>query len=227
MPGEKSPGEMLASAPASSPAEEFRVTDRRRINLEREANAAASGVEDEGASAEASPAKPTYVEQLEARTEASERKLADVQARFEQLRAELRRETDETRQRLTRAADERARREKEEFIRALLPVADNLQRALKAGAEGESLEALLDGVRGTMSGFERALAAAGVEPIASVGAPFDPELHEAVDTVEVEPERDGLVTAEYSRGYKSGDRLLRPARVQVGRAQGAAKRARE
>ena len=48
---------------------------------------------------------------------------------------------------------------------------------------------------------------------------FDPELHEAVDTIEVEPERDGIVTSEYSRGYKIGDRLIKPARVQVGRSK--------
>jgi molecular chaperone GrpE (heat shock protein) len=48
-----------------------------------------------------------------------------------------------------------------------------------------------------------------------------------VDTIEVEPERDGEVTAEYSRGYKIGERLLRPARVQVGRARGEAKTAAE
>src|SRR5438067_904923 len=53
----------------------------------------------------------------------------------------------------------------------------------------------------------------------SGGAEFDPELHEAVDTIEVEPERDHTVTAEYSRGYKMGGQLLRPARVQVGRAK--------
>jgi molecular chaperone GrpE (heat shock protein) len=67
----------------------------------------------------------------------------------------------------------------------------------------------------------------GVEPIAAVGAQFDPEMHEAVDTIPVEPEREGVVTAEYSRGYKMNDRLLRPARVQVGRAEREAKRATE
>jgi molecular chaperone GrpE len=141
----------------------------------------------------------------------------DEQSRFEQLRSALQRETDETRQRLNRAADERARREQAEFISRLLPVADNLQRAIEAGASGGSLDAVLDGVRGTLNNFESALVAAGVEPLAAVGAPFDPELHEAVDTIEVEPERDGTVTAEYSRGYRMGERLLRPARVQVGR----------
>ena len=89
------------------------------------------------------------------------------------------------------------------------------------------MQALLDGVRGTLSNFENVLAAAGVEPLASVGATFNPELHEAVDTIEVEPERDNTVTAEYSRGYKIGERLLRPARVQVGRARGEVGKAAE
>jgi molecular chaperone GrpE len=204
-------------------AEEIRVTDRRRVTLDGEANSAAA---EEPESAQAG-AKPAYVEELEERARGAERKLSEVQARFEQLRAQLQRETDETRQRLNRSADERARREKAEFISALLPVLDNLQRAIDAAESNDSLDALLDGVRGTASNFESALAAAGVEIVRAVGANFDPELHEAVDTIEVEPERDGLVTAEYSRGYKMGDRLLRPARVQVGRARGEAKKAAE
>jgi molecular chaperone GrpE len=203
-----------ASAPSSN--DEIRVTDRRRFSLDNETGNEAMG---ESVSDEAPRLKPSYVEQLEARTLEAERKVADVQARFEQLRSSLQRETDETRQRLNRAADDRARREKAEFIAALLPVADNLQRAIDAAEQGGSFESLVNGVRGTLSNFESALAAAGMEPIASVGAQFDPELHEAVDTVKVEPERDGIVTAEYSRGYKMGDRLLRPARVQVGRAR--------
>jgi molecular chaperone GrpE len=227
MQDNRASGEARAKGSASS-TEEIRVTDRRRINLDREAEGAAGGVgAGEGASAEATNLKPTYVEQLEERTRAAEQKLAEVQSRFEQLRAELRRETDETRQRLNRAADDRVRREKADFISTLLPVADNLRRAIEAGESGESFEALLEGVRGTASGFENTLAAAGVEPIAATGEPFDPELHEAVDTVLVEPERDGVVTAEYSRGYKLGERLLRPARVQVGRAHAGARRAAE
>ncbi|PYS46256.1 MAG: nucleotide exchange factor GrpE [Acidobacteria bacterium] len=210
------------SAPGAE--SEIRVTDRRRINLDNEAG---NETQAEDAQAEAPSLKPTYVEQLEARTLEAERKVADVQSRFEQLRATLQRETDETRQRLNRAADERAKRERTEFVTALLPVVDNLQRAISAADEGGSFESVLNGVRGTLSSFENTLAAAGVEPIESVGAQFDPELHEAVDTIEVEPERDGLVTVEYSRGYKIGDRLLRPARVQVGRARSGAKKAAE
>lgn len=208
-------------APASN--EEIRVTDRRRINLDNEGETSAEMRE----AADAPSLKPSYVEELEARTRAAEQKVADVQSRFEQLRSQMQRETDETRQRLNRAADERARREKAEFIAALVPVLDNLWRAVQAGESGATLAAVLDGVRGTATSFENALVAAGVEPVRSVGAPFDPELHEAVDTIEVEPERDGLVTAEYSRGYRMGERLLRPARVQVGRAQTGARQATE
>lgn len=200
-----------------------RVTDRRRVTLDDE-----GGEARERESADDAPSlKPKHVEELEARTRAAEQKAQDVQSRFEQLRAQLQRETDETRQRLNRAAEERVGREKAGFIASLLPVVDNLRRAIEAAEAGGETGSLLEGLRGTLSGFEGALASAGVEPVASVGERFDPELHEAVDTAEVEPERDGEVTAEYSRGYRLGDQLIRPARVQVGRAQGEAQAAGE
>lgn len=167
------------------------------------------------------------MEELEARTRAAEQKVHEVNSRFEQLRKQLQKETDETRQRLNRAADERALREKADFIAALLPVLDNLERAKHSTASGASAEDVAEGVRRTATSFENALAAAGVEPIESVGEQFDPELHEAVDTEPVEPEDEGKVLAEHSRGYKIGDRLLRPARVKVGRYSEKANRAVE
>lgn len=207
----------------NSEAEEepkIRVTDKRRVSPDGEAKLVPEG------SGEIS-AKPSYVEQLEARTLAAEQKLTEVQARFEQLRDELQRETDATRQRLARAADERIGREKAAFIAKLLPVLDNLRRALEAAEKQGAPEALLDGIRGTISGFEATLASEGVEPIPSVGLHFDPQVHEAVDTVEVAPEQDGIILDEYTRGYRMGDQLLRPARVRVGRAHAGAQRATE
>lgn len=216
--GDRTAAEEARAEDANVPPAEggVRVTDRRRVSLDD----SEEGVRMQGEGAATSPSlKPKYVEELEARTLAAERAAKDVQSRFEQVRAELRRETDEIRQRLARTADERAAREKAAFVGALLPVMDNLQRAVEAAEGGGSLEALMDGLRGTISGFESAITSAGLEPVSAVGEQFDPELHEAVDTVEVEPERDGLVTAEYSRGYRMGGQLLRPARVQVGRAK--------
>ncbi|HYO99432.1 MAG TPA: nucleotide exchange factor GrpE [Pyrinomonadaceae bacterium] len=209
---EQARAEEAADAP---PSEGVRVTDRRRVSLDD----SEEGVKVQGEGGASPSLKPKYVEELEARTRAAEQSAQDVQSRFEQVRAELRRETDEIRQRLARTADERAAREKAAFVGALLPVMDNLQRAMEAAEGGGSLEALMEGLRGTISGFENAITSAGLEPVSATGAQFDPELHEAVDTVEVEPERDGMVTAEYSRGYRMGGQLLRPARVQVGRAK--------
>jgi molecular chaperone GrpE len=200
---------------AGEEAPKVRVNDRRRVRLSEEG-------EGEGGQAQAEEApsvKPSYVEELEARAREAEQKVADVQARFEQVRSELKRETDELRQRLARNADERVAREKAAFISALLPVVDNLQRAVEAAEGGGSQESLLDGLRGTISGFENVLAQIGAEPIEALAQPFDPELHEAVDTAEVEPELDGQVIGQYGRGYRLGNQLLRPARVQVGRAK--------
>ena len=198
---------------------EIRVTDRRRIQLDDDAET------DHSTNVEAPSLKPSYVEELEARTKAAEQKIQEVQSRFEQLRKQLQSETDETRQRLNRAADERAQREKANFIAGLLPVLDNLQRATEAADTGSSPEVIAEGIRQTVSSFENALAAAGVEPIDAVGQRFDPELHDAVETVEVEPEDEGKVIADYAHGYKIGDRLLRPARVKVGRHTAKANKA--
>lgn len=190
---------------------EVRVTDRRRVYLDEE------GGERVNAEVETPNLKPTYVEELEARTKAAERQVQEVQARFDQLRQQLQRETDETRMRLNRSADERAAASRARFIESLLPVMDDLNRAIDAAAKDAPREAILQGIRSTANSFQNALASAGVEPIASVGEPFNPELHEAVDTEETDPEMDGIVVSEYSRGFRIGDRLLRPARVKVGR----------
>lgn len=193
--------------------DELRVTDRRRIYLDQD------GTEHVNAEVETPNLKPSYVEELEARTKAAERQVQEVQSRFDQLRQQLQRETDETRARLNRSADERAEAGKARFIQSLLPVMDDLDRALNAAVSEGSSDALLQGIRSIANSFQNALTSAGVEQIASVGEPFNPELHEAVDTEETDPEMDGIVVDEYSRGYRIGDRLLRPARVKVGRNQ--------
>lgn len=192
--------------------DELRVTDRRRIHLDQDET------EHVNAEVETPNLKPSYVEELEARTKAAEKQVQEVQSRFDQLRQQLQRETDETRVRLNRSADERAAAGKARFIESLLPVMDDLDRALNAAVSEGSSDALLQGIRSIANSFQNALTSAGVEPLTSIGEPFNPELHEAVDTEETDPEKDGIVTGEYGRGFRMGDRLLRPARVRVGRA---------
>jgi molecular chaperone GrpE len=194
------------------PQSELRVTDRRRIYLDPEAEG------QENKEVEQPNLKPSYVEELEARTKAAEQQVHEVQARFDQLRKQLQKETDETRQRLNRSADERAVAEKARFIASLLPMFDDLDRAIQATTDDASRNAILEGLRRIANSFQNALTSAGVESVSAIGETFDPELHEAVDTVDAEPEMDGKVVGEYGRGFRIGDRLLRPARVQVGRA---------
>ena len=200
--------------------EEIRVTDRRRIHVD-------DGDEERvpGAADDSPNLKPSYVEELEARVRAAEQKTLEVNARFEQLRAQLQKETDETRQRLNKAADERARREKVDFIAGLLPVLDNLQRATEAALNGSSTNVIAEGIRQTAASFEKALDTAGVESINAVGEQFDPEFHEAIETTEVAPEDEGKVISQHSPGYRMSERLLRPARVKVGRPSAKRKQA--
>jgi molecular chaperone GrpE len=202
-------------------ANELRVTDRRRIYLDDD------GGERVSEEIEQPNLKPSYVEELESRTKAAERQVHEVQARFDQLRQQLQRETDETRQRLNRAADERAEAEKARFIAGLLPAMDDLNRAIDAVSGNASRETMLEGIQSILTSFESALANAGIEPIAAVGEEFNPEFHEAVDTEETSGDMDGRIIEEYSRGFRMGDRLLRPARVKVGRAREHARKAIE
>ena len=152
------------------------------------------------------------------RREAAEAKLVGVQAKFEEVKTQMERETQEMRARMQKTLEDRAKQGQFSFLTTLLPVLDNLNLAIGHAEKDSSLEHLLAGVKGTARSFEQALISVGVEPIQSTGGEFNPELHEAVDMLPVEPENDGRITAEYSRGYKFGDKLLRPARVQVGKS---------
>ncbi len=151
------------------------------------------------------------------RREAAEAKLVGVQAKFEEVKAQMERETQEMRSRMQKTLEDRAKQGQFSFLTTLLPVLDNLNLAIGHAEKDLSLEHLLGGVKGTARVFEQALMSVGVEAVPSIGVEFNPELHEAIDMTETDAENDGKITAEYSRGYKFGEKLLRPARVQVGK----------
>ena len=127
----------------------------------------------------------------------------------------LQAEIENFRKRQQRLAEERILADRERLLRAFLDVADNLERALDA--DTASVGSLRQGVDLTHQTLTRILSQEGVEPIQSVGQPFDPTWYEAVDTVPhqqagVEP---GTIVQVEQEGYRLGDRLLRPARVIV------------
>lgn len=198
--------------------EDTPVNDKRRFNADGErVNVAEEKSKIPVKSAREVELENRFKEET-ARREAAEAKLVGVQAKFEEIKSQMEIETQEMRSRMQKSLEDRAKQGQFNFLTTLLPVLDNLNLAIAAGEQNTSSEHLFDGVKGTARSFEQALLSVGVEPVQSVGTEFDPQLHEAVDMIPVEPENDGRITAEYSRGYKFGERLLRPARVQVGKA---------
>lgn len=212
-------GEFIDDDPVKIP-----VNDKRRVTEE----GIREGARTEGAEL---PLKSPREIELETklkveteRREAAEAKLVGVQAKFEEAKTKLETETAEMRARLMKTLEDRSKQGQFNFLITLLPVLDNLNLAIAASEQDPSVDHLRDGVKGTARSFEQALMSVGVETVPSIGTKFDPELHEAIDMAEVDTEKEGSITAEYSRGYRFGDRLLRPAKVQVGkaRASGAA-----
>jgi len=121
-------------------------------------------------------------------------------------------EMDNFRKRQTRRADEAIVAERERLLRAVLPVADNLSRALSYNDTAENN--LRQGVELTQRELLRFLAAEGVTKIETIGQPFTPELHEALSVVPAQAESNTIVQ-EVEAGYMLGDKLLRPAKVIV------------
>jgi molecular chaperone GrpE len=114
-----------------------------------------------------------------------------------------------------RAAKEAAAagsRAKAGLVRELLPVLDNLERALEHADEGDSL---LEGVRLVHSDLVGVLQRSGVESFDPSGEPFDPTLHEALSTRPQDGEHPGTVVEVVEKGYRLNDTILRPARVVV------------
>jgi len=107
----------------------------------------------------------------------------------------------------------------EQLLKELLPVVDNLERAIKAAREGGSSDVLMQGVDLTLKQLTGALARFHVTPIETVGRPFDPATHQAVVSVTSEKVPEQHVVDEFQRGYRLHDRILRAAMVSVATGQ--------
>jgi molecular chaperone GrpE len=199
--------------------EEVKVDDKRRFNTEGER--VTVEVDEEVAEPVKSFETIKLENDLKAETErriAAETKLVDVQKRFDEAKNNLEKETAEMRQRLMKTLEDRAKQSQSNFLMTLLPILDNLNLAIVHAEKDNSLDNLIGGIKGTARSFENSLRETGVEAVPSIGVKFDPQIHEAIDMIEVKADKDDLITAEYSRGYKFGEKLLRPAKVQVGKS---------
>lgn len=124
---------------------------------------------------------------------------------------------DNFRKRSRRDVEEAERRGREEAVREVLPIVDNLERAVSASESATDIAAVAEGVRMVLKQFDDVASRLGLTRVVAVGERFDPNLHDAVQQVETDEHPPGTIVAEVVPGYRLGDRLLRAALVVVAR----------
>jgi len=134
--------------------------------------------------------------------------------RFVRQAAEL----DNFKKRASREREDALRFANESLIKDLLPVVDNLERAVAHASGGGNGKPIVEGVEMVLKGLLDVFAKHGVTPISAVGQPFDPTKHEAMAQVESQTHQPNSVVDELHKGYTLRDRLLRPALVSVAKA---------
>lgn len=195
---------------------QVKVVDRRRFTAEGEPHEQA----DAGTPEEAGQGEPA------AAPDERDRKIEAQSVRIDELTrayASLVEDNKAFRGRMEREKSRVVEAERASVAQALLEAADDLERALAAvtvagGAQTDALRNLADGVRLSLSTLHKRIADLGAERIVVRGQRFDPHVAEAIDTIAVaDAAQDGVVLHEVTPGYRIGDRVLRPARVRVGR----------
>ncbi|MDH4008387.1 MAG: nucleotide exchange factor GrpE [Desulfuromonadales bacterium] len=127
------------------------------------------------------------------------------------------------RKRHQRDREEAIRFANDRLLREMIPVLDNLERAVGHAEQGDDdSQVLLEGVNMTINQFRKVLEDFGVKPINALGEDFDPNLHQAMGHVETTDQAPNTITSEFQKGYLLNDRLLRPSLVMVARAPNGA-----
>lgn len=121
------------------------------------------------------------------------------------------------RKRSRREVEDAQKKGSEELLRAILPVFDNLERAVQHAEQSTDAKAIAEGVKMVLKQFTDSIGRVGIKRVAGVGQPFDPLVHEAIQQVETDDQPAGTVVAEVQPGYSYGERLVRAAMVVVAR----------
>ncbi|WP_394836133.1 nucleotide exchange factor GrpE [Pendulispora rubella] len=158
---------------------------------------------------------------LEAEEAPAEDPLAQAQleaARLKDMWMRTAAEFDNFRKRSRREADDARKQGREDILRELLPVFDNLERGVQSAQRAQDVKAVIDGMQMILKQFEQTLGKLDIKKVPAVGTPFDPTVHEAIQQVETDQHPSGTVIFEVQPGYIQGDKLLRAAMVVVAKA---------
>jgi molecular chaperone GrpE len=145
----------------------------------------------------------------------AESQVAELQERVLRVQAEL----ENFRKRSRREYDDAQRYREIDVLRDLLPVLDNVLRAIDAAEKTADVETLRSGFRMTAQQLEKLLASHGCQTIETDGRPFDPAIHDAILQQPVAGAEAGTIVGTASRGYKLHDRVVRPAQVIVAKGE--------
>jgi molecular chaperone GrpE len=126
---------------------------------------------------------------------------------------------DNFRKRTRKELEDMRKSGREDLLRALLPVFDNLERALQSAQRASDVKAVADGLTMVQRQFVDALGREGIQRVPTVGQAFDPSVHEAIQQVETADHAPGTVLAEVQPGYTQGERLVRAAMVVVAKGK--------
>jgi molecular chaperone GrpE len=166
--------------------------------------------------ASSSPGDASSVETLQQQMAEKDKELGDLKDKYLRVLADA----ENARKRIRQQSEESVRVQRENFLRDLLPIVDNLERAVEAAQGGGNGQPIVEGVEMVLRALLDFLRSNGVTQVKSIGQTFDPQLHEAVDQVHSPHHPPNTVVSEFHRGYLIGDRTLRPARVAVTRGHG-------
>jgi molecular chaperone GrpE len=161
------------------------------------------------------------VSETSSRAEASVIEQANPRAEAERYKEQWMRSAadfDNYRKRTRREVEDAKKSGREDLLREILPVFDNLERGIQSAQRATDVKAVADGLSMITKQFIDTLGRAGITKIGGVGSPFDPSVHEAIQQVETRDHPPGVVIAEVQPGYQQGERLVRAAMVVVSKA---------
>ncbi len=193
-------------------AEESQEVTETQAQQEQQIEQAQQAGQENGTAQAAGAAseKDTLIAQLEAQLSQARQEAADNWNRFLRERAEM----DNFRKRQERLMADRVLQQKKALLQKLLGVLDNVERAL-VYQDTLDKQGLQQALRMMQWQLSEVLRGEGLTPVPTVGQPFNPYLHEAIEAVENSDQPEGTIVEEVQKGYLMGDDTLRPARVKV------------
>lgn len=190
------------------------MTEETKLNIEETVESQPGAESASSGGADRSETSITELDNLRQKLAAKEQEAKDNYDRYVRQVAEA----ENFKKRNARERDDAIRFANEMLLKDLLPVIDNLERAIAHAASGENGKPLVEGVEMVLKAFLDVLSKFGVSQINAVGQPFDPSKHEAIAQVVSDVHEPNVVVEELHKGYMLRDRLLRAALVSVAKA---------